>query len=109
MKLSKETTMYIALTVIKEVEKSLKGKKLELLKSNENNWIDDITYHCINESNISATTALTKLSGGITKVVITYIGKLSINEERIITQLTSKYFYTMLYVAIDEQARNLAV
>ena len=45
MKISAETSIYIALKVIKEFESTLKGKKCELLKeliSNEVKLLDEI-------------------------------------------------------------------
>lgn len=112
MKISTETSIYIALTVINQFEITLKGKKYELLKeltSNEVKLLDEIKYNCIITSNLPASSALSTLIGGITKTIKTQVGNLTQNENIILMRLVKDNFYVALRLAIDEQCKDLEI
>lgn len=112
MKISAETSIYIALTVIKKFENTLNGKKRELLKeltSNEVKLLDEIKYNCIITSNPPSSSVLSALIGGITKTIKTQVGNLTQNENIILMRLVESNFYIALYIAVDEQCKDLEI
>lgn len=110
MKIKTETSIIIALTTIKLFEFNLKGKKASLLReltSKDSQFINEVKCNCIIEKELPVSVVLTKLMGGVTKIVKEQIGNLTKEESALLMRLLQNTFNEQLYIVIDEEYTEL--